>query len=116
MLSYFGLVPVSVIGLDLSMLLDRADCMREGTAPWVLDHENPGAWLGVVMGVLAPKRRDKLTLISSPSISCFGLWVEQLIPDSTGREGLGVVPVVGEPLASPAHSGGGRGRRPNRGT
>ena len=62
---------------------------------------------GVVMGVLAPKRGDKFTMISSPSIICFGLLVEQLIPYSTGREGLGVVPVVGKPLASPAHSGGG---------
>ena len=104
-LSYFGLVPAAVIGLDVLKLLDRADCMREGTASCVLVHENPGAWLGVVMGVLAQKGRDKLTLVTSPSISSFGLWVEQLIAESTGKEGLGIVPVAGEPMGSPDQYG-----------
>ncbi len=104
-LSYFGLVPAVVIGLDLLKLLDRADCMREGTASCVPVHENPGAWLGVVMGVLSQQGRDKLTLVTSPSISSFGLWAEQLIAESTGKEGLGIVPVAGEPLASPSHYG-----------
>lgn len=104
-LSYFGLVPAAVMGLDVSKLLDRADGMREGTASCVPVHENPGAWLGVVMGVLAQKGRDKLTLVTSPSISSFGLWVEQLIAESTGKEGQGIVPVAGEPIASPDHYG-----------
>ena len=104
-LSYFGLVPAVLIGLDVIRLLDRADCMREGTASCVPAHENPGAWLGVVMGVLAQQGRDKLTLVTSPSISSFGLWVEQLIAESTGKEGLGIVPVAGEPLESPNHYG-----------
>ena len=104
-LSYFGLVPAAVIGLDVLKLLDRADCMREGTASCVPVHENPGAWLGVVMGVLAQKGRDKLTLVTSPSISSFGLWVEQLIAESTGKEGLGIVPVAGEPMGSPDQYG-----------
>jgi len=104
-LSYFGLVPAALAGLDLWKLLDRADCMREGTASCVPVHENPGAWLGVVMGVLAQQGRDKLTLVTSPSISGFGLWVEQLIAESTGKEGLGIVPVAGESLVSPNHYG-----------
>ena len=99
-LSYFGLVPAALIGLDLAMLLDRADCMREGCASCVSAHDNPGAWLGTVMGVLARQGRDKLTLVTSPSISGFGLWVEQLIAESTGKEGRGIVPVAGEPLAT----------------
>ena len=104
-LSYFGLVPAALIGLDVLKLLDRADCMREGTASCVPAHENPGAWLGVVMGVLAQQGRDKLTLVTSPSIRSFGLWVEQLIAESTGKEGLGIVPVAGEPLACPNQYG-----------
>ena len=108
-LSYFGLVPAVLMGLDVLKLLDRADCMREGTASCVPVHENPGAFLGVVMGVLAKQGRDKLTLVTSPSISSFGLWVEQLIAESTGKEGQGIVPVAGEPLGfygeSPNHSG-----------
>ena len=79
--------------------------MREGTASCVPADETPGAWLGVVMGVLAQQGRDKLTLVTSPSISSFGLWVEQLIAESTGKEGVGIVPVAGEPLTAPNHYG-----------
>ena len=99
-LSYFGLVPAALTGIDIVKLLDRADCMREGSASCVPAHENPSAGLGTTMGVLAQKGRDKLTLVTSPSISSFGLWVEQLIAESTGKEGTGIVPVAGEPLAS----------------
>ena len=104
-LSYFGLVPAAVIGLDVIKVLDRADFMRETTKPSVAVPENPGAWMGVVMGVLAQQGRDKLTLVTSPSISSFGLWVEQLIAESTGKDGLGIVPVAGEPTVSPDHYG-----------
>lgn len=107
-LSYFGLVPATLIGLDLSKLIDRADRMREETFSNVTVQENPGAWLGAVMGVLAQQGRDKLTLVTSPSIGSFGLWVEQLIAESTGKEGLGIIPVAGEPLTSPNHYGGDR--------
>ena len=100
-LSYFGLVPAALAGMDILKLLDRADCMREGCASCVPAHENPGAWLGIAMGVLAQQGRDKLTLVTSPSIHSFGLWVEQLIAESTGKEGKGIVPVAGEPLAPP---------------
>jgi hypothetical protein len=63
--------------------------------------KNPGAWLGAVMGKLAGSGRDKLTLILSPKISTFGYWVEQLLAESTGKEGKGIVPVEGEPLGKP---------------
>ena len=101
-LSYFGLVCAALAGVDIATLLDRADCMREGCASCVPTHDNPGAWLGAAIGTLALKGRDKLTLVTSPSISSFGLWVEQLIAESTGKEGKGILPVAGEPLADPA--------------
>ena len=104
-LSFFGLVPAAVMGLDVGTLLDRADALRRVTVSGVPARENPGALLGVVMGVHAGKGRDKLTLVTSPGISGFGLWVEQLIAESTGKEGLGIVPVAGEPLASPENYG-----------
>ena len=104
-LSYFGLVPAALIGLDLDRLIGRADRMREENAPAIPAHENPGAWLGAVMGVLSQQGRDKLTLVTSPSISSFGLWVEQLIAESTGKEGKGIVPVADEPLGAPNHYG-----------
>ncbi len=97
-LSYFGLVPAALIGVDISALLDRADDMREACASCVSAHDNPGAWLGAYIGALARRGRDKLTLVTSPAISSFGLWVEQLIAESTGKEGKGIIPIVGEPL------------------
>ena len=100
-LSYFGLVPAALIGVNIATLLDRADCMREGCASCVPAHDNPGAWLGAVMGTMARKGRDKLTLITSPSMSSFGLWAEQLIAESTGKEVKGIVPIAGEPRVAP---------------
>ena len=100
-LSYFGMVPAALMGLDIATLLDRADCMREGCASCVAAHDNPGAWLGAAMATLALKGRDKLTLVTSPAIGSFGLWVEQLIAESTGKEGKAIVPVAGEPLLLP---------------
>jgi|TARA_B100000809_G_scaffold203423_1_gene204465 glucose-6-phosphate isomerase/transaldolase/glucose-6-phosphate isomerase len=104
-LSYFGLVPAAVIGLDVLKLIDRADRMRATTKPEVSAADNPGAWLGTVMGVFSRNGRDKLTMVTSPAISGFGLWAEQLIAESTGKEGLGIVPVAGEPLVSPGNYG-----------
>jgi len=104
-LSYFGLVPAALIGVDIKLLLDRADGMREGCAFGVPIHENYGAWLGAFIGNLALQGRDKLTLITSPTISSFGLWVEQLIAESTGKEGKGIIPIVGEPLVETSHYG-----------
>ncbi|MDP6549423.1 MAG: glucose-6-phosphate isomerase [Dehalococcoidia bacterium] len=107
-LSYFGLVPAALSGIDVVRLLDRADRMREGCASCVPAHDNPGAWLGMAMGTLARQGRDKLTLVTSPGISGFGLWVEQLIAESTGKEGTGIVPIAGEPLSAPGHYGNDR--------
>jgi transaldolase/glucose-6-phosphate isomerase len=100
-LSYFGLVPAALIGLDIGKLLDRAEYMREACASCVPAHDNPGAWLGATMGVLTKGGRDKLTLVTSPSIESFGLWVEQLLAESTGKEATGIIPVAGEPLLPP---------------
>ncbi len=105
-LSYFGLVPAALIGVNIGELLDRANSMKEGCAASVPAQENPGAWLGAVMGTLAgTEGRDKLSLVTSPSISTFGLWVEQIIAESTGKEGKGIVPVAGEPIVGPEHYG-----------
>ena len=104
-LSYFGLVPAALAGIDIASLLDRADCMREGCASFVPAHDNPGARLGAALGVMSLKGRDKLTLVTSPSIGSFGLWAEQLIAESLGKEGKGIVPVAGEPLVDPGSYG-----------
>jgi len=97
-LSYFGMVPAVLIGINIAALLDGADCMREGCISSVSPCENPGAWLGATMGALARQGRDKLTLVTSPALGSFGLWVEQLIAESLGKDGKGIVPVAGEPL------------------
>jgi glucose-6-phosphate isomerase len=102
-LSYFGLVPAALVGVDLDRLLDGALAMARGcdASQSPLDGENLGAWLGAVMGELAKAGRDKVTFILSPPISSFGDWVEQLIAESTGKEGKGILPVVGELLGPP---------------
>ena len=100
-LSYFGLVPAALIGLDVGEILDRADGMRESVSPGGPAAGDAGTWLGAVMGCMVESGRDKVTLVTSPSIRSFGLWVEQLLAESTGKEGKGVIPIAGEPLASP---------------
>lgn len=107
-LSYFGLVPGELIGLDARLLLQRAGNMRKGCAPDSSRQENHCSWLGACIGTMALKGRDKLTLITSPSVRSFGLWVEQLIAESTGKEGKGIIPVAGEPLAPPGRYGNDR--------
>jgi glucose-6-phosphate isomerase len=104
-LSYFGLVPAALAGIDIGKLLDRADSMREECAPNVPPRQSPAAWLGAAMGALASRGRDKLTIMASPAISSFGLWAEQLVAESTGKEGKGIVPIAGEPLLSPESYG-----------
>jgi transaldolase/glucose-6-phosphate isomerase len=100
-LSYFGMVPGAIIGVDVKEMLERATEMAHSCDATVPVDKNPGAWLGAVMGQLAAHGRDKLTLILSPKISTFGYWVEQLLAESTGKEGKGIVPVEGEPLGKP---------------
>jgi len=97
-LSYFGLVPAALIGVDLETLLGRA---MVGAHNCAIHGSNLGAQLGAIMGALAVAGRDKVTLITSPAISSFGDWVEQLIAESTGKEGRGILPVVGEPVGTP---------------
>ena len=104
-LTYFGLVPASLMGLDVEAILDRADRMREDCGPGVPVDDNPGARLGAVMGSQALDGRDKLTFVTSHTLDAFGLWAEQLIAESTGKEGRGIVPVAGEPLLGPASYG-----------
>ena len=100
-LSMFGIVPATLIGVDVPKLLESARSMaRECARP--AGEDNPGAWLGAVMGVLARDHgRDKLTLLASPSLEPFGPWVEQLVAESTGKEGTGILPVAEEPEGSP---------------
>jgi transaldolase/glucose-6-phosphate isomerase len=107
-LSYFGLVPAALMGVDIAELLDRADRMREACASCVPIHDNPGAWLGATIATLSLHGIDKLTLITSPTFSSFGLWAEQLLAESTGKEGKGVIPISGEPLVEPSSYGGDR--------
>ena len=104
-LSYFGLVPAALLGVDLDLLLARADSMAKRCGPSVPIGDNPGALLGVVMGAMAAAGRDKLTLVASPKVADFVLWVEQLLAESTGKEGRGIVPVAGEALSSPDRYG-----------
>ncbi len=99
--SFFGIVPAALCGMDCGKLLDRISQMaaRCEAGPGV--RNNPGGWLGAALGALTLEGRDKLTLTASPEIASFGLWVEQLIAESTGKDGKGIVPVVNEPLLEP---------------
>jgi glucose-6-phosphate isomerase len=102
-LSFFGLVPAALIGIDVKMLLERAVTMAANcdacNSP--VTGDNQGARLGAYLGRLAQLGRDKLTLITSPSIQHFGDWVEQLIAESTGKEGKGILPVLREAPGKP---------------
>lgn len=97
-LSYFGLLPAALIGLDIPLVLARGKEIAAACGPQVAPAENPGAQLGAIIGRAALLGRDKLTFVFSPSLASFGDWVEQLIAESTGKEGKGILPVVGEPL------------------
>jgi len=98
-LSYVGLVPGALLGLDLRALLDGAAQMAEDTRSPSAD--NPGLWLGVTLGALARAGRDKLTLVIEPRMARLGSWIEQLVAESTGKHGVGIVPVDGETLGVP---------------
>ena len=99
-LTVFGLVPAALAGVDVAGLLERArsmaDACREADAG-----ANPGLALGAFIGEAALGGRDKLTILTSPRLAAFGDWAEQLIAESTGKAGTGVVPIVGEPVADP---------------
>lgn len=104
-LSYFGIVPAALMGIDVEKLLDNAETMAEACAPCVNPEDNPGVWLGTVMGQAYKAGRDKMTITTSPDLDSFGLWAEQLLAESTGKEGKGLIPVTGEPLGRPSAYG-----------
>lgn len=107
-LSLFGLVPAALLGLDVSRLLKRAGEMACACHQAQSIEGNPGAYLGVVMGAMAKAGRDKVTIFASSPIDAFGLWAEQLLAESTGKETKGIVPVAQEPILAPAMYGSDR--------
>jgi len=106
-LSYFGMVPAAISGVDVATLLDRARHAAH-VAEVATVKKNPAAMLGAVIGAMALNGRDKLTLITPAPLDTLGLWIEQLIAESTGKEGKGVVPVAGEPELKPNEYGNDR--------
>jgi transaldolase / glucose-6-phosphate isomerase len=105
-LSAFGLVPAAVMGVDVSRFLHEADAMAQQCAKPV--DENPAAQLGITLGTLAVQGRDKLTVIASPGIHDLGAWMEQLVAESTGKDGKAIIPVDREPLGLPEAYGNDR--------
>ena len=101
-LSYFGLVPAALMGADVKELLLRALRMEHACACCVPIEENPGILLGATMGELALRGRDKVTFLVPETIASLGMWLEQLLAESTGKEGTGLVPVASEsgPMAT----------------
>lgn len=100
-LSYFGLVPAALMGLDVAEVLSRADSMVQACSAHVAVKDNPGLTLGAAMGELAKRGRDKVTFVAPESIATLGLWLEQLIAESTGKHGVGIIPVAEETLGAP---------------
>ncbi len=100
-LSYFGLVPMALIGVDIKEILHNAHQMEINCGPFIPAESNPALALGTEIGMNARLGRDKVTFVLSNSISAFGYWVEQLIAESTGKEGKGILPVEGEDLSKP---------------
>jgi len=101
-LSDFGMAPAAIMGLDVARFLALAAEMADRCGPAVRVADNPGALLGIRLGVLAQRGRDKVTLVTSPGIGALGVWLEQLLAESTGKVGKGLIPVDGERLGAPA--------------
>jgi transaldolase/glucose-6-phosphate isomerase len=100
-LSNFGMIPAAAIGLDTRKFLSRAAEMVRACGPSAAVQENPGAALGIILGTAANAGRDKVTIITSPGVSDLGAWLEQLLAESTGKIGKGIIPVDRERLGSP---------------
>jgi transaldolase/glucose-6-phosphate isomerase len=100
-LSNFGIVPAAAMGLDTGKFLDQAQLMVEATQARIPVEQNPGVMLGLILGTAAKNGADKLTIITSTGIHDLGAWLEQLIAESTGKEGHGIIPVDREKLGSP---------------
>ncbi len=107
-LSLFGLVPAALLGIDIGRLLERARGRAIEFARDAPPGENPAVRLGLILAACATTGRDKATFLLSPGIASFGGWVEQLIAESTGKEGTGILPVVDEPVGPPAVYGADR--------
>jgi transaldolase/glucose-6-phosphate isomerase len=104
-LTPFGLLPAALAGADLGKLLDRAFVIAQAAGPGVPEMESPALALGAAIAAAAAAGRDKLTLLTSPALASFPDWIEQLVAESLGKDGRGVVPVVGEPLGAPESYG-----------
>ena len=98
-LSYFGLVPAALMGVNIEALLHRCQVAEQMCAHYDSSESNSGLWFGATIGELARQGRDKLTFVISSPIESFGLWAEQLVAESTGKHGRGILPVVDEPLS-----------------
>ena len=99
-LSWFGMLPAALAGIDVARLLDSAAEMRDRCLGAAAE-TNPGLFLGALLGGMTLAGRDKVTLITPPPIDSFGLWIEQMVAESLGKEGRGIVPVAGEPVLPP---------------
>ena len=100
-LSDFGMVPAAILGLDVRRLLGRAAAMVQECGPASSPGNNPGVQLGLALALAGSDGRDKVTLITSPGVKAFGSWLEQLIGESTGKDGRGLILIDGEPVGSP---------------
>jgi transaldolase/glucose-6-phosphate isomerase len=100
-LSAFGVVPAALIGADVRGLLERAEIAARAADPSLAPGHAPALWLGCALGELANGGRDKLTFVVDRPLSSLGLWLEQLVAESTGKRGKGIVPIADEPLAGP---------------
>jgi transaldolase / glucose-6-phosphate isomerase len=107
-LSYFGLVPAALAGAPVAALLHRGQVAEQNCTAFDASASNSGLWLGAALGELANQGRDKLTFVVDEPIDSFGLWVEQLIAESTGKQGKGILPVADEPLGAPEAYGADR--------
>ncbi|MGH9790310.1 MAG: bifunctional transaldolase/phosoglucose isomerase, partial [Candidatus Acidiferrales bacterium] len=106
-LSYFGLVPAALWGVDLIALLESAAAMSVACGPGATPPSNPALTLGALMGVGVQQGRDKLFLLAEPALASLGNWIEQLVAESTGKEEKGVIPIAGEQPAAPEIFDGG---------
>ena len=100
-LSNFGMVPAAIMGVDTKKLMERTEEMVQACASTVPVEENPGVILGLILGCAAIAGRDKVTIIASPGIFDLGAWLEQLLAESTGKQGKGIIPVDRELTAAP---------------
>lgn len=100
-LSNFGMVPAAIMGVDVAQFLDRAGEMVEACSSDVPAEDNPGVVLGTILGVLANQGHDKVTIIASPGLRPLGAWLEQLLAESTGKGGKGIIPVDHETIGTP---------------